>query len=802
MGSIKIAFRRLFRKGEYSFTRILSLAAGLAFSILLLSEVFYYYSFDGFYSDSDRVYVVHENFKMDKSSDKLESYARVSGAIAPGLKAEVPGVEEATRLNGIGSSVFYTEDRKDYKADFSLADENLFRVLPRPVISGDPFTILKSPMQCMVSSKIAVEMGGDVIGKIIELKEYPNKKLTISGIFEVLPENTNYKYDILISMVSTSEFLWDGTENWLGNDRYYACVRLAKGYTPEQIAPAVRKMQEKYQDIVKLEEANNGMVLKYTFEPITRLYSNAAKDMILILSFIAFAVLFVSMMNYILLTLSALVNRAKTSAIHKCCGAQVRNLQGIIFSETVLVFFISLLAAFLIILALKPFAEAQVGHRLSSALNPQVVWPLLGIMVLLVLLVSYLPGRFFSRIPVANAFRTYRQKGNKWKLALLFMQFIGASFIITMLVVVVLQYNRMMRADHGYSTEGVYVASTSGVDGNKISTILNEIRSLPEIERVGLGCCLPIEGASGNNVLSEDRERELFNVADFYYIDENYLDILNIPVVEGANFSSEKSSPYDLLISRKCAEMLKMNNGWTDGVVGKQIEITEHNSRGANPIVGIFPDFIVGSMTNADSRPSVFFYLPHSRFEQLKVKYPSFTVYVLAKARPGVGAGAMDRITSVFNAHLPFMDASVSSLADEQQQCYRPERGFRNAMLAGNFVILLVTAIGLLGYTTSEATRRRKELAIRQINGAEMRDILRMFILDLEYIAIPAVIIGLMAAWLLAVRWMQNFSSKITLHWWLFALCSLVILFAIAIVAAVNYIRIANRNPVDSLRYE
>ena len=83
-----------------------------------------------------------------------------------------------------------------------------------------------------------------------------------------------------------------------------------------------------------------------------------------------------------------------------------------------------------------------------------------------------------------------------------------------------------------------------------------------------------------------------------------------------------------------------------------------------------------------------------------------------------------------------------------------------------------------------------------------MRDILRMFILYLEYIAIPAVIIGLMAAWFLAVKWMQNFASKITLHWWLFALCSLTILLAIAIVAAINYIRIANRNPVESLRYE
>ncbi len=112
----------------------------------------------------------------------------------------------------------------------------------------------------MVSDKIAAEMGGDVTGKIIELKEYPGRKITISGIFEALPENTNYKYDVLISMISTSQFTWDGTNNWLGNDRYYACVKLARGVDPESLMPAVRKMQEKHQDIIKLEQIQQGMV--------------------------------------------------------------------------------------------------------------------------------------------------------------------------------------------------------------------------------------------------------------------------------------------------------------------------------------------------------------------------------------------------------------------------------------------------------------------------------------------------------------------------------------------------------------
>jgi len=799
MDSLKISFRRLFRKGEHSLTRIISLAAGLAFGVLLLSEVFYYYSFDSFYPDAGRIYVVCENFKTDKSSEKIESHNRVSGAIAPGLKAEVPGVEAASRINSIGSSVFYTDDKKSYEAEFCLADENLFDVLPRPMISGNPKEILKSPMSCMVSGKIAKMIGGDVIGRVIELKEYPDKKLTIAGVFKTLPENTNYKYDILISMVSTSQFTWDGTNNWLGNDRYYTCVKLAPGISPESLASAVRKMQEVHQDIAHLEEIQQGLVLKYSFAPIKKIYVAEVKDMIIILSAIAFAVLFVSLLNYILLTLSVLVNRAKTSAIHKTCGAQASNLQRMILSETSVFFLVSLLGAFLIILAIKPLAEAQIGHQLSSALNPYVIWPLLILLVVLDLLISYIPGRFFASIPVAAAFRNYRQKGNKWKLVLLSMQFVGATFILTVLVIVMLQYDKMRNADHGYRAEGVFYGSTSGMKGSKIPTVLNELRGIPGVETVGLGSCVPTEGASGNNVSLPNEEKELFNVADFYWIDENYLSILGIPVTEGNTFSPESAVTNDFLISRKGAQMLMINSGWKDGVPGKQIRVSEH---GTSTIRGVFPDFVITSMTNPDTRPAVFSYMTDDNFQNMIEKHPSLSFYIMVKAQKGQQAWMMSKIANVLNMALPHQDAVVKSLKEEQIKNYSSEKGFRNAMIAGNVIILLITIMGLMGYTITEVSRRRKELAIRKISGARLSDILKIFIMDLEFIAIPAVIIGLAGAWFTANKWMENFASKIPLHWGIFASCSIFVLLLIAFIATINYVMIANRNPVEALRYE
>ncbi|MFO7369207.1 MAG: ABC transporter permease [Bacteroidales bacterium] len=799
MNALKIAYRRLFRKGEHAVTRIISLSTGLAFGILLLSEVFYYYSFDSFYADANRLYLVHENFRSDQSSDKLESYPRVSGAIAPGLKSEVPGIEAATRLNSIGSSVFYTEDKKSYYADFSLADEYLFDVLPVPMISGNPKEILKSPMNCMVSDKIAEELGGKVIGKTIELKDYPDRKITIAGVFKELPENTNYNYDVLISMVSTGQFFkWDGSLNWMGNDRYYAVVKLAPGVKPQSLAPAVRQMQVKHQDIEEIERQRGGMVLQYSFTPIKRLYSNGMKDMILILTTIAFAVLFVSFMNYILLTLSLLIQRAKSSAIHKTCGAKAGNLQQLVFSETLLLFGISLVGAVLLILVLKPVAEMQLGHQLSTFVNFRIMWPVLCLIFALVVLTSYLPGRFFSRIPAAIAFRNYQQKKNKWKLALLSFQFAGAAFILTMLVLVSMQYNRLITADHGYQTSGVYLAETGGMESGKITPLLNELRTVPGIEEVGLGCRLPIEGAAGNNIFSDDRQKELFNIADFYFIDENYLSILGIPIIDGEGFNSKNSVVDDLLISRKGAEKLKMFNDWSQ-VVGQQVDISEH---GKSTIRGVFSDFVLNTLTNPDPRPSVFYYYSEEKFKQVRAERSSFQFYVLVKASEASGAGMIQKLTDIVNQFLPHQDAVIKSLELEQKARYKSENGFRNAMMAGNAIILLITIIGLLGYTSNETTRRRKELAIRRIHGANLPDILRIFIFDLESVAIPAVLVGLAGAWFTAGRWMQHFALKIPLHWGIFAACSLLILLLAASVATINYILTASRNPAEAMRYE
>ena len=254
---------------------------------------------------------------------------------------------------------------------------------------------------------------------------------------------------------------------------------------------------------------------------------------------------------------------------------------------------------------------------------------------------------------------------------MLAVQFTGASLILAMLIVVSMQYEKVKKADHGYAVDNVYFGSISGMEPHQIQTVLNQLTALPEVENAGLGVTLPIFGASGNNVHSPEGDRDLFNVYDFYYIDETYFSILEIPVTSGEAFQAGQSSPGDVVISQRAADLLVLNNGWSDGVVGHDISISEHNNEGNSRITGVFPDVVVGSVMNQNIRPSVFFYLPREKFIQLFEEYPSFGFLILIKTQPGKHPNVIQTFTDIFNNSIPRGEAEIKSLAAVQENKYQ-----------------------------------------------------------------------------------------------------------------------------------
>lgn len=791
MKNIEIAIRSVFKKGRHNGIKIVSLGVGLAVGLVLIAKVYFEQSYDDFFPGGDRIYQIQSLLNRD---NELKEWGQVSGGIAPGMKAEIPEVEVATRFTNIGSKATFTmmDNKKKYSGNFVLADSCLFDVFPLPVLIGNVKEVLSRPMYAMVSKEIADKIGGDVVGKTLEMDGAPGRTLTIGGVFSTLPENSHLDYDILVSMPSIGQFTYDGSMNWLGNDRYLGYVKLLPGVTPESIAPGIRQMQEKNQPIEEFKKA--GVDITYPLLPLAQLHSGTAdvKRMMLLLSLLAFVLIFTAVMNYILVVISSIVNRSKEVAVHKCYGATGGNIHSMVLSETLVHLLISLLLAIFLIFVFRGTVEGLLDVSLGALLLSKGSLLLVGICIVVFFATGLIPGYLYTRIPVAAAFRRYRESRRLWKLALLFMQFIFAGFLVTLLVVIGKQYTFMVNDNPGYAYDKLAYYTMSGVDSTARQKVVDEVMRLPEVAEVSTGSTLLFTGQSGNNIYLPNENRELFNIADLYFVGNGYLDLLEIPVVEGRSFVENVTTSNEVMVSRSFLKKMANYVDWSDGVVGKAICVTEHsNSEGvdAYTICGVYEDFRVGTIHNPDERPTVMFYQRRPSMS-LIVKFHTLT------------PETMRRTEQMIQGLLPGKEVVLNAYQTEMTNLYSDSRNFRDSVMIGGLVTLIISLIGLIGYVNDEINRRRSELAIRKVNGATLKEILVLFLKNIAGLAVCALVAGGIIAYIVATKWQEQFSEKVALSWYIFVGCGLLVLVVILSVACINCWRAANENPVNCLKSE
>ena len=724
MKNIISAIRSLPRKGQHNIMKITTLAIGLALGLILIAKVAFEQSYDGFYEDSDRIYLVMETFPDQTDNTKTEIYPRTPGGVPVYLRMMSPEIETSTRFTalGEGSTFTLTESREKLKATYAAADSCFFDILSVDVLQGDPKEILSSPLQAMVSESVAENIGGDVTGRTIVLDGREDAVLTICGVFRDFPENSIFSHlEMLVSMPSISYYTWDGSMNLLGNDRYTSLIKIRDG---ADIADVQVQTDKFIEDNFAETLEKSGLDLGITFRRLDSWHSSntQTRNMTLMLSLIAFALLFTAAMNYILLTVSSIIGRSK-------------------------------------------------------------------VCIVLAVVSGAIPGNIFARIPVSSALRSYRESKRRWKLALLSVQFAAAAFLSILLLVISGQYRLVTSADTGYEYDNLAYTSLEPIgDSAQRSLILQELAKLPEVEAVTFADALPMNGSSGDNVMLPGDSRELFNCADLYYVGDGYFDLMEIPVIQGRVFNRNAGQDQEIMVSRRFVGFMEKTAGWDSDIVGKDVYITSYDR--PMTICGVYEDFSIGSALNPDLRPSVIAYRQTPTKGFALIKFHRISPEAIARAEQVISGIAPDK------------EMYVWSYRNDMKGLYAGTLNFRNAVTVGGIVTLLIVFIGLVGYTSDEVNRRRKEIAVRKINGAVMRDIARMMNTDVVKIALPSVAAGAVAAFFTGAGWLEQFAIKTPMGWYMFIGGALTVLVLSIAVASYNVLRIAGENPVKSLRSE
>lgn len=778
--------------------KVLSLGVGMAIAVILIAKVCFELSYDNVYKDIDRIYKIRTGAVM-QGEDK--DFGQVSGAIAPGFKAEVPGVLEATRFTSIFNSENFIidDDGSKVAAEHLLADSCFFRIFNRQFLAGEPEKALRSWSGDVAISKTFAEKLGGVgaaVGKQIANEDNPNLKLTVCGVYEDFPKNGSIHADVILSIEAMSKW---SLSNWVGNDRYVAFVKLAEGVDPASLKDAIHEMQKAHQPLEEMEKS--GLTLWYLLSPLATEHSSKpeVRNLVFILAIIAALLLLVSIMNYVLVAISDVIRRAREVGVRKCYGAESWDINKILLKETAGNLVLSLVVAALLVLAFRGAIESLLGVPVQDLITPLSVWIIVGVVVLVFLVSAIIPAQMFTRIPISSAFRGYKESKRRWKISLLAFQFAINAVLVSLVLIVSLQYRKVLNTDPGYEYKNLVYETFPSYDQTKMNAIAGAIRALPEVEAAELTYTLPLYRASGNNVSLPGDDRDLFNIADEYGASEGFFNMMGFRLVEG----SAPKGPNDVAVSKSFVTKMAAFADWSDGAVGKIVNITEHDQV---TICGVYEDYVIGDVTDMDERPSVRFCWNQDFYtEEYKEKggydWAGLMHTIVIKLNE-VTPAAMRKVESAIREVAPDSDAEVKAYSETLVNMYDSTKQMKRTYELGALFALLIAVIGLISYVRDENYRRSAEIAVRKVNGAQSSEIVSMLVMDVLKVALVAVLIGDAGAWLVAHYWLEQFALKITLSPLFFIAADIIVLAIIVSVIVIGSLRIAHTNPVESLKNE
>lgn len=770
MKQIYYVIRTLLRGRGSNVIKIISLGLGLTMSILLFARVAYEQSFDKCFKDYDNLYQLYSIFIIN--GERLPPQEKNCGPVAGAILENFPKeVEAATSLCTWMDAPLYNGSVRFDAVNKISADSLFFQTMGIEVLSGNPVKDLSQKDVIYLSDRLARRMFDkeNPIGKVISYNK--EIELTVKGTYADIPENATINPEAVISLPTLWSRRWSNY-SWSGGDSWVAFIRFRPGADKSIVNARLDAMIQKYRP------AEDQKVVGYSafVKPIRDVYRNykEVKQMRIIMIILGITILFIASLNYVLISISSLTYRAKAIGVHKCNGANSMTILGMFLWETTIIILCALILMGLLLLNFQSFFEDTTAVKLATLFSWDRIWvPLLTVVVLFVI-GGILPGQLFAKIPVTQVFHRYTEGKKGWKRPLLFIQFAGVAFICGLMYVVMLQYCYVLNKDLGYDPKNVVIADTNFGDKNNRDYALNIFRGLPYVESVSSASYNPVYGYSGTMIQNESGV-SLFS-SRFCTVLDDYPKMMGMVMKEGRMPQNENEAA----INETYAKWMH----WGKDILNRTI----YNSGYVCKVVGVLKDYRMGSFVN-----------PQEPLILMDTKYFGGRIHVRLKEPFAENLLKLNK-----EMENVFPDKTIDFRPMEQmiKESYNSIRVFSNATMLAAITMFLVMLMGLIGYTTDEVRRRSKEIAIRKVNGSEASGILEMLVKDVLYIAVAAVIIGVVSSWYVNSLWMNMFAEQVPVSWAAYTLIAIVNLLLIVACVLWKSWKIANENPVKSIMNE
>lgn len=768
MKQLYYTIQTLLRGRGSNVIKVISLTLGLLVGILLFARVAFELNYDSYYSEPENLCITLRTGISDgiKKEPNIDNYGKLAEAIRENFPDEV---EDATVLDLFSQSPLYHEGKKMEHVILATSKSPVFSTLGIKVLLGDVSQLDRVDV-IFISRSLARRLFADAnpIGKTINIEiDYP---LTVQGVFEDIPENTEFHFDGVYSFDTRSKQYGSERGGWGYDSSYHCMVRFRHPDEREKVEVRMPEMLKKYIHNYK------GQSEEYSFMTPSQyhLQKPESRKIVMILSILGFAILLVAGMNNVLISVSSLAQRAKSVGIHKCNGASDGHIYRMFLYESALLILLSLLFVTVLLFTFKLEIEDLSGASLKALFTWQTLWVPILVSLVLFLVIGLFPGKLFAAIPVTQVFHRFTAHRFVWKRSLLFIQFTGIAFILGLLMVILLQYHQVMTRDMGYKVDNLAVGWSPYREIDKMDGIL---RGLPIVEEFCNASTIIYGGYMGQPY-TDAHGKEFMGRIEF--VDEHYVPVMGLQIIKGRNIQQDK----EILINEEMVRQI----GWTDSPIGKNLEDGKNNF---GTIVGVVKDYVVQSAYMPQAPVALM-----SNLEWMNVLNKR---NIILKEPFGEN---LAKINTLMKEAFPTVDIVFRSARQEIDKQYQEVRRFRNVVIIASIAILLIALMGLFGFVNDEIQRRSKEIAIRKVNGAEVPDILRLVSGNIFWTALSAVLVGIVFAYIVSNKWLEQFSDRVSVNGGHFLVVIIIILLLIMGSVIGRSWNVANENPVNSIKNE
>ncbi|WP_185218157.1 ABC transporter permease [Sphingobacterium mizutaii] len=794
-----IAWRNLSKNKSTTLINVIGLALGIATCLMISIYVWDEYSFDRYNKNADRIERVV--FRGTVKGGQINE-AHVMPPVAATMKAEIPEVEEAARLRKGGTPLFVVDNKIFNEEKLASVDASFFEIFSLPFIKGNQVTALNFPNSAIITESMANKYFGttDVIGKNLSIKNNPTI-LKIAGVIKDIPKNSHFNFDVFTSLDGIQD---SKSDSWMSSE-YFTYVLLRKDASREKVKKNLKLLFDKniatqfmsgfgmsYQDYQK-----SGNQIGLYLQPLTdiHLHSNFINDLsspgdlryIYIFSVVAVFILLIATINFMNLSTASGFKRSKEVGVRKMLGADKMGIRGQFMIEGILLTFMALLLAIVLVVLAFPLFNQISGKEIEIRnLDFTKTIPLLLVFGICVgLISSSYPALYLSAYnPLSVLKGKINQKGNGLNLrsGLVVFQFMTSVCLIFGTIVVMKQLNYMRNIKLGYNKENVLIIPTWSL-GNNERTFANLLSEDSRIKNVSFSSYIPA-GISGNNnyFIYPKGNPNQFVKSIRYDIDEQYIPTMGMEIKEGRNFSKEfGNDSLSVIINEAAAKEL----GWEEGGVGKTITNNENKSL---QVVGVIKDFHFRSL--------------HEPITPLVMVLSGQTGTLILRTQNSDTEKLLQKIKSIYQSFSSDMPFSYSFLDERYAQTYQAEEKTGKLMSIFAGLTIFVACLGLFGLAIFTANQRRKEIGIRKVVGASTAGITRMLSINFIKLVLIAFVLASPLAWLMMNNWLQNFSYRIEIQFWMVALAGSIAVVIAVLTVSTQAIRAAQTKPVDSLRDE